>query len=115
PVDRGIEVGADVLARREGVPVPRRAPLVVPAELLQREPRGVREGGGALGGPPRPRQRCRQVDDLDPTLSDAVEQVLQSTHRHAPPWDGGSVAGGGVTGGVRGGGGGRGAQRPPPG
>ena len=49
PVVRGVEVGARVLTGAEVVPVPRRATLVVPADLLQLERAGLAEVRRAAG------------------------------------------------------------------
>src|SRR5699024_4044264 len=65
PVVRGVEVGAGVLTGAEVVPVPGRAAVVVAADLLQVELRGLAElrrqrqlrGLGA--------QRAGAVDDVD--------------------------------------------------
>jgi hypothetical protein len=57
PVNRRVEVGTDVLAGREGVPVPGRPAVVVAAQLLQGEARGVHEGLGQLDDRRLVRQR----------------------------------------------------------
>src|SRR5690606_1586635 len=81
PVDGRVEVGADVLARDDVVPVPGGPAVVVPADLLQAEPGGVRERlrqpqhRGAL------RQRGGQVDDLHPAVGDGGEQLAEQGHR----------------------------------
>src|SRR5437764_2586216 len=81
PVDRRVEVGADVLAGGEIVPVPGRPAFVEVADLLQGEALGVREGwrqlqdGGAIG------QWRGQIDDVHAAFGERRGEIAEDAHR----------------------------------
>jgi len=75
PVDGSVEMGADVLARRDVVPVPAGPPVVVAADLFEGEVPGVGEGRRQLDHRRRLRERRRQVDHLDAACGEAVYEI----------------------------------------
>src|ERR687895_2643304 len=86
PVDRRVEVRADVLAALEPVPVPGRSPLVVPTELVQSEPGRVRERRRQLDDRGLLGQRLREVNHLDGARPERVDQRRQRVgHGYVSP------------------------------
>ena len=65
PVGGGVEVGANVLAAGEVVPVPPRPRLVVPGDSLDPEGARLPVGGRQNEGGEVLRQHLREVDDAD--------------------------------------------------
>ena len=80
PVDRGVDVRADVLAGVDVVVLPERARLVVGGDLVEME---VDQVGERLGQHQRRgvcRQRSRQVVDLDGTSGQRCKDFSYRTH-----------------------------------
>nr|WP_245719034.1 hypothetical protein [Micromonospora rhizosphaerae] len=75
PVDRRVEVGPGVLAGAEVVPVPGRPAVVVRADLVELEPRGLAEVVGQLNCRCIGAQRHGEVDDLDGTGASAATRA----------------------------------------
>src|SRR3989442_795441 len=89
PVDRSVEVGAGMFAAFEPVPVPGRAFLVVAADLVRLPVRGVGEGRGKLDHRRPLRQRLGQVDDVDRTGGEGLDEGRQTVDSRAqitPPF-----------------------------
>jgi hypothetical protein len=80
PVHRRVEVGAGVLPGGDVVPVPARAALVVPADLLEPERPGVPERLGQHQDRRALLQRRGQVDHLDPAVRHRREQLVEHGH-----------------------------------
>jgi hypothetical protein len=75
PVVGSVEVGAGVLAAAKVVPVPRRSAVVVPADLLELELRGLPELGRKLDHRRARGERRREVDDLDGAAGQARDKI----------------------------------------
>src|SRR3989442_11137131 len=89
PVDGGVEVSAGVLAAFEPVPVPGRAFLVVATDLVRLPVWSVREGRWKLDHRRPLRQRLGQVDDVDRTGDEALDegrQAIDSRTQFTPPF-----------------------------
>src|SRR5437762_6591627 len=88
-MDRSVEVGAGMFAAFEPVPVPGGAFLVVTADLVRLPVRGVVEGGWELDHRRPLRQRLGQVDDVDRTGGEALDegrQAIDSRTQITPPF-----------------------------
>ena len=77
PVHWRVEMGTGVLAGADVVPVPGRPALVVPADLVQRERHGVREGLGQLDHRSGGLQPGGQIDDLDRCGPDRSNELVK--------------------------------------
>jgi hypothetical protein len=88
-VVRRVEVRAGVLPRVDVVPVPGRSAVVVAAELLELEARGLGELGRELDDRGVRRQRRGEVHDLYATSGQRVGEALQD--RHSGPFSTGAV------------------------
>ena len=85
PVDRRVEVRAGVLAEAQRVPVPRRPPLVVARDDVDRDagrrPEHRRQADDRRLGP----ERLRQIDDLQPARGQIVDELRQRGRHRASP------------------------------
>ena len=84
PVDGRVEVRPHVLTAVEGVPVPRRAALVVPADLPQPPARRVRERLGQSQNRRPLRQRLREIDRPDRGGGQRLDEGGDRGHVHLP-------------------------------
>src|SRR5438874_9951152 len=89
PVDGGVEVGAGMFAAFEPVPVPGRAFVVVAAHLVRLPVRRVGEGRWKLDHRRALRQRLGQVDDVNGTGGQALDegrQAIDARTQFTPPF-----------------------------
>src|SRR5207237_4285935 len=89
PVDGGVEVGAVMFAAFELVPVPGRAFLVVAADLVRLPVRSVGEGRWKLEHRRPLRQRLGQVDDVNGSGGQALDegrQAIDARTQFTPPF-----------------------------
>src|ERR1700737_3380047 len=86
-MDRGVEMGAGVLAAFEPVPVPGRPFLVVVADLVGLPVRAVRERRWQLDHRRPLGKRLGQVDDIDRSGDQALDEGSQAIDSapHSPP------------------------------